>query len=441
MNWTIEQVTSFAPDEGSVKRGKSIAKLNKWQVLHQNDRAIWGECKGSDSQPYRTGVDLNGPAFKCSCPVRKPPCKHVIALMLLRVSSETEFKNTEPAEWMQEWLTKRDAKVEKPKVSEEPEEDAEAKAAAKQAAFLRRVNEMKTGLVEFEIWLKDLIRQGIASVEKESYSFWEDAAARLVDAKAKSASNFIKEIPLLINQTPDWYETVLARLSDLYIITQAIQNIEKLPEPLQHDVLAVAGYTIKKADLLEQDGIKDQWQILGSKKSTGIDPNLEYRKVWLKGTNTNRYALLLDYSFQGQGYTEHYSVGTYFQSEIVYFPSNYPQRARVKNRIPDTGYLTEFDGTPNFQLFLKDYALAIASNPWLMDIPCMINDVIPIMREEKLFLLDKNNDLIPVLNNDLTGWKLLALSGGTAISIFGEWTGSELMPLSAWLDGRFVLIN
>ncbi|MGB0862341.1 MAG: hypothetical protein ACPGXZ_05450, partial [Saprospiraceae bacterium] len=351
------------------------------------------------------------------------------------------FTNEVPATWMNEWLVKRDERKVKPQVVAEPEEDAEAKAEAKKAAFLKRVEEMKTGLVEFEIWLKDLIRQGIASIEKESYTFWEDAAARLVDAKAKSASNFIKEIPLLINLTPDWYETVLARLSDLYIITQAIQNIEKLPEPLQYDVLTVAGYTIKKADLLEQDGIKDEWQILGSKKSAGIDPNLEYRKVWLKGTETNRYALLLDYSFQGQGYTEHYAVGTYFQGEMVYFPSNYPQRARVKHRIPETGYLTEFDGDSNFKSFLKSYSLAIASNPWLMDVPCMINEVVPIMREEKLFLLDKNNDLIPVQNTDLTGWKLLALSGGTPVSIFGEWTGNELIPLSAWLNERFVVIN
>ena len=438
MNWTTEQVLSFAPDEGTAKRGKSTAKLNKWQLIEKNDRAIWGECKGSGSRPYQTGVDMNGPAFKCSCPVRKPPCKHVIALMLLHAGFENDFSAAHPPTWMNEWLTKRDERLAKPAEPVVSEEEIQKKLAARRANFLKRVEEMRTGLVDFEIWIKDLIRQGIASVEKESYGFWNDAAARLVDAKAKSASNFIKEIPLLINQSSDWYETVLTRLSDVYTITQAIQNIENLPIPLQHDVLSVAGYTIKKADLLQNEGISDEWQVLGKKESASIDPNVDFRRIWLKGKNTDKYALLLDYSFQGQGYTEHFSVGTYFQGDLVFFPSNYPLRARVKQLIPQTGYISKFEGAPDFQAFLKDYALAVASNPWLMDTPVLLNQVVPIMREEKLLLLDRNNEIIPLQNRDLIGWQLLALSGGAPISIFGEWTGSELVPLSAWVSDRFV---
>ena len=44
---------------------------------------VWGECQGSAAAPYRTAVDLSGPAYRCSCPSRKFPCKHALALLLL----------------------------------------------------------------------------------------------------------------------------------------------------------------------------------------------------------------------------------------------------------------------------------------------------------------------------------------------------------------------
>jgi SWIM zinc finger len=43
---------------------------------------VWGLCAGSGKRPYQTVVDLTGPAYKCSCPSRKFPCKHALALLL-----------------------------------------------------------------------------------------------------------------------------------------------------------------------------------------------------------------------------------------------------------------------------------------------------------------------------------------------------------------------
>ena len=43
---------------------------------------LWGLCAGSGKNPYQTIVDLSGPAYKCSCPSRKFPCKHALGLLL-----------------------------------------------------------------------------------------------------------------------------------------------------------------------------------------------------------------------------------------------------------------------------------------------------------------------------------------------------------------------
>ena len=50
--------------------------------------ATSGRCGGCAraAAPRRTRsqVELSGPAYKCSCPSRKVPCKHALALLLLR---------------------------------------------------------------------------------------------------------------------------------------------------------------------------------------------------------------------------------------------------------------------------------------------------------------------------------------------------------------------
>ncbi len=48
-----------------------------------------GLCQGSGRQPYQARVDLAEPAFKCSCPSRKFPCKHGLALLLLFAKTDT----------------------------------------------------------------------------------------------------------------------------------------------------------------------------------------------------------------------------------------------------------------------------------------------------------------------------------------------------------------
>ncbi|HYG38932.1 MAG TPA: SWIM zinc finger family protein, partial [Cytophagales bacterium] len=83
MNWSEEQVLALSPDDSSTKAGKDLAKPDKWLTLAFDDKALWGEIKGSGSNPYRTQIDKRNTAFKCSCPSRKFPCKHGLGLFLI----------------------------------------------------------------------------------------------------------------------------------------------------------------------------------------------------------------------------------------------------------------------------------------------------------------------------------------------------------------------
>ncbi len=73
---TTEQILALAPDTASAKAARPLAAARAWLQVARNGATLWGECQGSAKDPYRTQIDLSEPAFRCSCPSRKFPCKH-----------------------------------------------------------------------------------------------------------------------------------------------------------------------------------------------------------------------------------------------------------------------------------------------------------------------------------------------------------------------------
>lgn len=111
--WSTERVLALAPDASSAKSGRGLAVGAEWPSLGRTDRAVWGECQGSGKSPYQTRIDLTEPAFKCSCPSRKFPCRHAIGLFLLAVEQPALVKGGEPPAWVSDWLDGRDERATK----------------------------------------------------------------------------------------------------------------------------------------------------------------------------------------------------------------------------------------------------------------------------------------------------------------------------------------
>jgi uncharacterized Zn finger protein len=91
MNLSKEEINALATDEQTALRGQKLANVNKWTVLGYKDNVLWGECPGSAADAYLVIADINGPTFSCSCPVRKLPCKHCMALMFMRENEAAPF--------------------------------------------------------------------------------------------------------------------------------------------------------------------------------------------------------------------------------------------------------------------------------------------------------------------------------------------------------------
>ena len=340
-------------------------------------------------------------------------------------------------------MDKKRASKDAPKPEKTKSEEELAKAAAKKVATAnKRIKRMQEGLQDLEVWMADILRQGLVSLEKDAYSICEAIAKRMQDAQLKGMANRLRELPLMIGYQENWIEQTLAVFGEMYLFAQAFKRLDKLPEDFQTQLKMIGGINVKKEELDLNNAVKDNWLILG--KMEGTDPvndRLTFRRVWLWGSNTGRPALLLDFAFGGAGFQNHFAKGMSFEGEVVYYPGTLPIRCEVVNQKPSDTFITSFDGNYSLSKLMDKYAMAISKNPWLLDYPCLISGVTPIMEDDKLFLVDEDNIQIPVQNTKLIGWKLLAISGGKPIEIFGEWTGDILVPLSACFEGRFIELS
>ena len=172
-------MASVAPDAASLAAARKLA--GTWSHAGNRGLALWGLCQGSGSKPYQAVVDLRGPAYKCSCPSRKFPCKH--ALGLLVEWSEGRVPSTdEPADFAAEWLLRREEKAETRGERAETGDEA-PKKAPDPATAQKRADRVASGLVELDLWFTDQIRSGLAAMDT-SWAGFDAVAARMVDAQA-----------------------------------------------------------------------------------------------------------------------------------------------------------------------------------------------------------------------------------------------------------------
>ncbi|MEV0613055.1 SWIM zinc finger family protein [Nonomuraea sp. NPDC050404] len=126
--WSRDQVLALAPDASSQKAAQGVSGAGKWSVRGTTGTVLYGECKGSGSKPYLAAVDLTEPAYRCSCPSRKFPCKHALGLLLLWSADGVPVREAAP-QWVTEWMEGRAERAEK---SAARLDAARAKAAASQ---------------------------------------------------------------------------------------------------------------------------------------------------------------------------------------------------------------------------------------------------------------------------------------------------------------------
>jgi hypothetical protein len=441
-NLTSEQILALAPDASAAQAGRKLANSRDWRQLGQSEDAVWGECQGSGKDPYRVQIDLQEIAFRCSCPSRKFPCKHGLGLLLMLVNQPAAIPATEVPPWVAEWLVKRrqaEAKRKEPATSEQQAASEPKRSAARAKSSAQRETKVLAGVGELERWIQDQIRTGLASVQQRPVSAWESMAARMVDAQAPGLARRVRELAQLPRSGADWQITMLERLASLALLLEGYRRREQLPAELVSEIRSQIGWTQDQDSIRTQPGTIDTWLVLG--QHTIEEDGLHTQRTWVWGSTSNQPALLLAFAAGGQPLDRTVIPGTCFRGELCYYAGVAPLRALIKERtlLPDLPIT--MPGYPSIQEACNANAARRAQNPWLEQVPMPLRAVIPRHHASSWHIQDRDGRMLAIIAANQHLWRLLAISGGMPIDLFGEWDGKQLVVLSVFVNQQFIRLG
>jgi SWIM zinc finger len=448
--WTIEQVATVAPAPSALAAAEGLAIPSRWNGLGADERGVWGRCRGSGAEPYETSVDHVTVGWRCSCPSRRLPCKHALALLLLW-ARDLVPSATAPA-GVARWLDERarraaataagggqggaagtgssgDTGTAGEATPDAPQPDAGGDA---DRARDERVARMYAGLIELDRWLEDRVRTGLADPSLARYATWDDLAARLVDARAGALANRIRRLAGLVGASPDWHADVLAELGILHLVAQAGRRLNDLPGALADAVATVAGWQVRQADVLAGVPETDTWLVAG--RSDTREDRIEVRRTWLRGVESGRWAMVLSFAAYRQSLDRSLEVGTTITADLHRYPGG-SLRALVGER---SGEPVRAAGVRASTLAAAcdEIGAMVAAEPWAERLPATVLAALG-MHDRRWVLADATGS-VPVLAGAVGVATVLAATAGAPVPLTVEWTPHGVVPLTVHLADRAV---
>ncbi|GAA3088998.1 SWIM zinc finger family protein [Streptosporangium carneum] len=437
--WNRDQVLALAPDAPSRKAAQGVSSPGKWSGVGVAAEAVWGECAGSGSKPYRACVDLSEPAYRCSCPSRKFPCKHALGLLLLW-SADGVPAAERPADWAAEWLDQRKARAAGAAASSSGAGRAASASAPDPRRAELREQRVTAGLAELERWLADQVRQGIAGSRRHDH--WDGLVKRLVDAQAPGVAGTVSRLGAVLSHE-DWPARLLGEYALLHLLAVAHRRPPAAREPgedsgaeLLQTVRERIGFPVAKEEVLAGRTVRDLWDVLGRRDSE--QDRLITRRVWLRGRATGRAALVLSFAPVGQALDASLVTGAVLDADLAFYPGSAPLRALVAVR--HDGEAVSAGPAPGNtpEQALEEVARALAGDPWLDSWPMVLEAVTPAKNGS--WLLASPAGGLPLHPSCGTPWRLVAASGGHPLTVAAEWTPEGLWPLTTWDEKGQVIV-
>src|SRR3954452_7549689 len=363
MEWPAATVEGLAPDAASIAAARKLARPGPWSGTGHDDHTVWGLCTGSGARSYQTQVDLGGPAYSCSCPSRKLPCKHALALLLLRAGEPAAVPAGEPPDWVRaggEARVPRTKRADDRAAAGEPPRDPEA--AERRAA--EREARVAGGVEDLRRWLREAVRGGLGAERLRSGAEWDAFAARLVDAQAPGAAARLRSLGGVAAGRPGgWPERLLSGLSLLYLLCEAHARADG---PVREDVRALLGWNVGREEVLAGPRVEDRWAVLT--RIVIEQERLRVQRTWLWGLECGRPALLLDFAPPGAPLEPRPAPGLALDAALAFHPSATPLRAVLADSGPVEPASGWF-GEGGVAAALCTMASAVAANPWLEEWP------------------------------------------------------------------------
>ncbi|MFF5182734.1 SWIM zinc finger family protein [Streptomyces sp. NPDC000345] len=442
VRWTADQVLALAPDAASRKAGSKLGVAGPWSGTGSSrEGTVWGVCGGGGGASYRTVVDTAapltalGPAYDCTCPSRKSPCKHALGLLLLWTAGEASVPAGRAPDWAEEWSEGRRGRA--PETGQAGTAGAGSGSADPEAARRRaerRAERITTGATELEQRLADLLRAGLATAEQAGHGLWEETAARMVDAQAPGLAARVRELGTIPGSGPDWPVRLLEECALLHLLDRGWLYRDRLPQALAATVRTRVGLTAPPAG----PPLRDHWLVLTQHDTH--DPKLTTRRIWLHGTASGRTALVLSYGAAGRAPGLTLPVGLALDAELSAYAGGGRRRGALGERFGSPVATTARPPGMTTTEAAARYGEALREDPWQESVPVTLDDVVPTPDGTSWQLADADGDtalpLTPAAAARPGLWRLVALSGGAPVKVFGECGHRGFTPLTAWPAGE-----
>ena len=348
---------------------------------------MWGECRGSAAAPYRTVVDLSGPAYRCSCP--SPEVSRAstwLALLLLWSEGSVPDDAAGPPEWAGSWLMSRASRPSRAPAGDQAE-PKDPRAAARRAE--QRETRVASGLAELDRWLGDQVRQGLAASQQAGYAHWDEIAARMVDAQAPGLAERLRALASVPHSGTGWDGLALEEYALLHLLAVAYRlggpscRRRYGPPSGPGSASASARPTCWPAGSRSGSTGKGAGP---ARPRAGPDPGPAGPGCTAARPGGN--ALLLSFAAAGQALDDSLAVGAETDADLVFYPGAVPLRAAVLARHDDSdgsdggasGGAPLDAGPPDggtIAGLLGGYAAALAADPWL-DSWLAVVEIIPV---------------------------------------------------------------
>jgi hypothetical protein len=472
---TRERIESLAPDQASLAAALKLVKPATWPVLATNADAsiLWGECQGSGATPYRVVASPDDTGYKCTCPSRKFPCKHVLAVLWLHVDKPERFESTSPPpQWVEDWSARRrdrgrspgkpkpdnDAPSEAPSLEAalaaelEPATPADPKAAERaerqrQRLKAERETAVLAGIDELDRWTLDQLSQGLAGFAQRSQSAVRTLSTRLVDAKAGGlATRLDRLVAELFRVSEDQRaDLALERLAAMTLIASAYRNQDRLPASLREDVRRTVGWSVRREELLADTNaprVTTTWIVAANLSEVQPD-KLRRLETWLVNAaparNEPRIAVLIDFvPVSGGAFGFSFEPGECIRGEVVFYPSVAPLRGLIATR-------KQADPAPwpkssrGLGPALEEFAGRLGALPWMDGWPLMMDGVAIRTAGKALVVVDDLGHAIAVQRSQIEALTpMIGLDGLSLLCIWDGRVGQVIAadtPIGRWYGG------
>jgi hypothetical protein len=469
---SLSRIEAIAPDQAALAAAAKLLKPAAWPLLARDPAGavVWGEAQGSGSSPYRLMFDPADGGHKCSCPSRKFPCKHVLALMWQFVDHPDRFTVGEPAPWVSEWLSRRRPStpggpkgqtVEAGVAGQAPgrgaslaaipaaapetapdEGDVETEAAAarrRERLEAAREASVTEGLEALEVWLGDQLNAGLAGFPGRAPGACRMAAQRLVDAKAAALAARLDALPAGLFARPEDLreDFAILELGRLRLIAGAWRRRAGLDPTLEQDLRRAIGWSVRREALLADPSAlrrTGSWIVAGTRSVVQPD-RLRRTETWLCAERPAESgpgaALLLDFTpVQAGPAGGELPPGEAFEAELVFYPSPAPLRALIAARTPATRLAAAPDGGPTLADAFAAHRARVTVLPWIEDDMLRAGAGRIVAGRGGLWLSDEAGALALPLAPDASraGEALLSLP---LAGLAGIWDGQRLTLLAA----------